>query len=301
MRNIPIGMVGDFTGDTSTFARLIKIITKDGQRLGYTTLDANLTFDDGSDVVTYLAANGVTPSRFESTGDLSVDNADIVGWVSETGLTEQQIRAGIFDYAKIIIYKVNYLNATPGRCVIEAAGRCGETKFTENSFSVEFRTKTQQLRQPIGDLYSLTCRVQFGSPQCGKPLVWTDGVVDSVDGVQPDLIFTGDVVVEPNGGYALGLVHILTGQNAGIDMEIESFDAGEITLQLPLPYAVAVGDEYRIRQDCGKTKEWCKDIHDNILNMRAEALTPVEDADKIQVPGAQLSGNLGAGSNSSTQ
>ncbi len=294
MRNIPIDMVADFQRDATTFCRLVKVVCKDGTRLAFTTLDSPLQFDDGVDNLLYSALNGIQPSRFETTGDLSVDNAEMVGWVQPEGITEQQIRAGLFDYARVIVYKVNYLNPAPGRMVIEQAGRCGQTKFSSSSFSVEFRSKTQQLRQPVGDLFSLTCRRVFGDAFCGKPVVWEEGTVTEVDPTQPDRAFTGDIVDEPNGGYALGVVEWLTGSNAGVQMEVETFAAGEVALDLMLPYAVEVGDTFRIRQDCGKTREWCRDVHDNILNMDAEPDTPVADGVAAQIPGGQTSGGTGA-------
>lgn len=298
MRNIPIDMVADFQSDATTFCRLVKVICKDGTRLAFTTLDAPLAFDDGEDSLVYSPLNGIQPSRFETTGDMSVDNAEMLGWVQPEGITEQQIRAGLFDHAKVITYKVNYLNATPGRMLIEMAGRCGETVFTDTSFKTEFRSKTQQLRQPVGDLTSLTCRVAYGSPPCGKELVWTDGTVTAVDPEAPDQIFTGTVVDDdPTVGYqaSLGVVEITSGANAGVEMELELFDAGTITLQFPLPYPLAVDDTYRVRVDCNKTLAMSI-LHGNVLNMRAEPFTPVSDGAAALTPGAQTTNGNGGSS-----
>jgi uncharacterized phage protein (TIGR02218 family) len=119
---------------------------------------------------------------------LAVDTAEATGVVTDTGITEQQIRAGLFDHARFWVYRVNYLDLSQGH-YIWASGSTGETKFTENSFSVEMRSKSQQMKQPISEMYTLTCTVAYGSPPCGKTFDWFDATVDTVDADEPDRIF----------------------------------------------------------------------------------------------------------------
>lgn len=300
MKNIPIALRNHLSLDATSWTRLLKVVCKDGTVLGFTELDADVTFDDGGGTLLYRADQGFTPERIQTTADLGVDNTDLAGWYSDTGITEQRIRAGLFDFARVWVYRVNYMDLSQGR-EIWAAGTLGESRYSETGWTTEFRSLSQQLRQPLCQLYSLTCRARFGSKPigtigapfterqpCNKDLVWATGTVTSL-GAEIDRIFTDSSRPEADGFYQPGVVEWLTGSNAGAQIEVYTFAADQFTLLLPMPYQIQNGDTYRVRQDCDKTFVMCKTRHNNTLNNRSEHLTPVADADSIMVPGAYIS------------
>lgn len=299
MKSIPLALRNHLALDATSWTRLLKVACKDGTILGFTELDADITFDDGGGPLLYRADQGFTPERVQATADLGVDNTDLAGWYSDTGVTEQKIRAGLFDFARVWIYRVNFLDLSQGREIF-GAGTLGETRFTETGWITEFRSLKQQLKQPICQLYSLTCRARYGSKPigtigaaiterkpCNKDFVWASGSVTSV-GAETDRIFTDTSRSEGDGFYEPGVIEWLTGTNAGSQIEVYTFAAGQFTLLLPMPYPIQAGDTYRVRQDCDKTFTMCKDTHNNTLNFRGEHLTPVQDADSIMVPGANI-------------
>lgn len=286
MKNIPIALQAHYDAEATTTAYLCRMACKDGTVLGFTSLDADITYDDGDGAVLYRADNGFHADRMQQTADLAVDNTDLHGWVSDIGITEKQIRAGLFDYARIRIYRVNYLDLPAGHEII-ATGTAGETTFSNGGWKLEFRSLTQQLKQPISKLYSLTCRAKFGDAQCKKEFVWVSGAVSAVNGTEPDRIFTDAAITQPDGHFRLGVVEWLTGDNAGAQMEVDAHASDTLTLSLPMPYAIKPGDGYRVRQDCDKTKEMCKGTHNNLLNMRAEPFIPL-DGGKSMIPGAEI-------------
>lgn len=304
-RTIPIALANDYAraDEGSTFAALVKVICRDGTRLAFTSLDAALVYDDGDDILTYSPDNGVTGSRLQSATDFSVDNAEYSGIVRDSGISEADIRAGLFDFARIIAYEVNYEALSHGHRII-CKGTAGETTFDESQFKIEFRSLTQQTKQPISTPYSLTCRARFGSKPigtvgaeiterypCNKDFVWVTGTVTSL-GTETDRMFSDASLPQSSGHFFPGVVEILSGNNQGVQMDVEEYagvsDGGEITLLFPLPYPLTIGTSYRIRQDCDKTKSMCKERHNNLPNMRAEHLTPVGDAGSIMVPGAYI-------------
>jgi uncharacterized phage protein (TIGR02218 family) len=286
VRNIPIALAADLSSDATTLCLLTKVIFKDGSRMGFTNLDSELTYNDGTDTLSYPPMNGFTPAQFELTADLTVDNTELVGWVVDTGITEAQIRSGIFDFAKLIVYQINYLEPSHGH-ILQLAGTAGETVFTENGWKVEFRSKTQQLKQPVNEVYSLTCRAKFGDARCGKPLVWVSGDVTSV-GAESDRIFSDTTIVEDDHHYDFGVVRFTSGNNTGFEVEVESQIGNEITLLFPAPFPIQVADEYEIRLDCTYEFSYCKDVHNNVQRFRGEHLIPVSDAGSDQIPGAQM-------------
>jgi len=299
MKSIPIALRNHLALDATSWALLMKVVCKDGTVLGFTTLDVDVTYDDGGGPLLYRADQGFMPERLEAAADLGVDNTDLQGWYSVDGVSKERIRAGLFDFADVWIYRVNYMDLFMGR-EIWAAGTLGESKYTSTGWTTEFRSLSQQLKQPLCQLYSLTCRAQFGSKPigtpgaaiterkpCNKDVVWASGTVTSI-GAETDRIFTDAGRSEPDGFYQPGVIEWLTGANAGVQVEVFQYAAKTFELMLPLPYPIQPGDTFRPRQDCDKTFAMCKDRFNNALNNRSEHLTPVQDADTIMVPGANI-------------
>jgi uncharacterized phage protein (TIGR02218 family) len=292
MKSIPIALQSHLDEDATTLCQLTRIETKNGTVYGFTDLDMDVVYDDGDGSVTYEAENGFTPSRMQASADLAVDNAELSGLVMDTGITEAQIRAGLFDYARVRVYRVNYQDLTQGHEII-AAGTAGETKFSANGWKTEFRSLTQQLKQPISKLYSLTCRVPFGSTQCGKTFTWVAGTVTSV-GANTKRQFTDTALTQADDYFVNGVVEWLTGNNAGGQMEVDTHASDALGLALPMPYAIQVGDTFQVRKDC--SKEWgdadngCL-FHwaaDRSLHFRGEPHIPIADGGQNMVPGAMI-------------
>lgn len=254
MRSIPVELADHYARRLTSLTRLFKMRTKEGAFLTFTQADHDITYDDGPDgPLSYPAMDPGNLSAFDFSASLGVDNAMLSGIINGARLTEQQIRAGILSHARFWVYEVNYLDLTQGHRIV-ASGFTGETKFSDNAFSVELRSKTQLLKQPIHESYEKTCTVAYGSPPCGKELEWINVTVVSVDTSEPDRIFT----ITPDSGwpvdniYTGGVLRFVTGQNAGAEVDIEEQDGSDIELMLPLPYVVAPGDEVEIRIDCNK-------------------------------------------------
>jgi uncharacterized phage protein (TIGR02218 family) len=300
MKTIPLALRNHMTLDATSWTLLMKLVCKDGTILGFTRLDVNVTYNDGGGDLVYTSDQGFTPERLQAAADLGVDNTDLQGWYALGGITEARIRAGLFDFARVWVYRVNFMDLSQGH-EIWAAGTLGESKYNETGWTTEFRSLSQQLKQPLCQLYSLTCRARFGSKPigtvgapfterkpCNEDLVWASGTVTSL-GAETDRIFTDTGRSEADGFYQPGVIEWLTGSNAGAQIEVYTFASDQFVLLLPMPYPIQIGDTYRVRQDCDKTFTMCKDRFSNTLNFRGENLTPVQDADSIMVPGANIS------------
>lgn len=292
MKSIPVALQSHMDGDATTLCLLTRIDCKDGTVLGFADLDVDIDYDDGDGTVTYKAENGgLSPQRMQASSDLSVDNTELEGWVSSGGITEAQIRAGLFDYAQVRIYRINYLSPSDGHEIV-ATGTAGETMFSANGWRTEFRSLVQQLRQPMSKLYSLTCRAKFGDAACGKSFTWVAGTVTAV-GAEADRLFTSGVAGAAD-LYNLGVVEWLTGANASGQMEVDDFGSGEFVLSLAMPYNIQIGDTFRVRKDCNK--EW--DDADNgclfhwaadrVNHFRGEPHIPVADAGASMIPGTEI-------------
>lgn len=303
MKQIPAALVSHYQLDATTTCLLTRVRCKNGTLLGFTDLDVDVVYDpaavdpggtgDDWGLLTHVAENGgLTMARMDAGADLTVDNTELSGVVNDTGITEAQIRAGLFDYAQVRIYRVNYMDLSQGHELV-AAGTAGETQFSENGWRTEFRSLVEQLKQPVIDLYSLTCSAKFGDAKCGKVFTWESGTVTSV-GTDTQRSFTADIT-PANDYYALGVVEWLTGANAGAQMEVDSNTGGAFNLSLPMAYAVAVGDTFRVRKDCNKVWDDASNgcsFHwgaDRANHFRGFPDIPVADGGASMIPGAQIS------------
>jgi len=278
MKRIPIQLQTHLQQPATTWCLLLQVQCKNGTVFGFTTLDADITYNDGAGEIIYRAANGLAPQRLQAAADFGVDNTDFGGVVTDTGITTQQIVSGLLDYAHVALYRVNYLNLNHGHEIV-MFGTCGQTRLYGNQFSCEFRSLMQQARQSISSVYSLTCRADYGDKRCGLPFQWYNAQVSAVNKDDPRRDFFSsdlDHFAAP-GLFDLGIIHWLSGANAGQETEIETHLVnGRLILSFPLGFAIKIGDQFRIRQDCDKTFDTCKARH-NAINFRGEHLTPIAD------------------------
>jgi uncharacterized phage protein (TIGR02218 family) len=299
---IPTALQTHLNQDGTTLCFLLKIEARDGTVLGVTSLDQDVAYDDGAGSVTYQAAIGVDQSAIESSSDLEVDNSEATMLLADSGtFTREKIEAGVLDYARFVIYRINWADTSNGHRIVQS-GVTGIAKNADGLAGViELRSLSQILKQNFITLYSRTCRNVFGSGgggscsgafECGFDAVslWQSHSVDTV-GSETDRIFEADStpsVSGPNGALAFvpGLIEWLTGDNAGGFSEVEAHSGTTITLRFGTEYTIQSGDTFRIRPDCDKAKRTCIDDYDNFVNFNGESEIPLGDESSNQTPGA---------------
>lgn len=283
MKTIPLALMTALAKPGRSTCFLIKAVCKDGTVMGFTSLDANVRLNDGIHEVVYSSRQQMQPQNMQQDINYTVDNTNLLGWFDEE--LEKLVVSGKMDLAELTIYRCTYQVLSNGVEVV-AYGNVGEVDFAENARGkrkIEFRSLMQQLKQVVNEMYSLTCRAQFGDERCKMPFVWETATVVDVD--DPHLIFTLDGVDQDDEWFDFGVIEFTSGDNVGATLEVETWKtSGLTTLSFVTPYPVQVGDELRIRRDCGKTFTDCKN-YDNVINMRAEHLTPVENS-SLMIPGA---------------
>lgn len=313
-RTIPSALQEHLDQHSTTTTRLLKIILRNGDVYGLSMLDRDIPYDDGQGVVTYRATTGFDPSTLSSDVGYSVDNAEGYALMGVSGITVDMVERGELDDAQWIMYLINFEDKqadgslTPRRHIILDAGDLGEVRTRYGMIWIpELLSYSMRLRQTIGSVWSRRCRAIFGSPAasqtgCGVNIapLWVNGTVVAV-GAETNRVFTGDLLYNSPGIVPFpGRVQWLTGNNAGKEFATEDIDGDTCTLNETTPYAIEVGDTYRIRPDCRKRyREDCIALWNNGPNFKGEPYIPVGDATQIQTPGGQLpnSGGWDGGTN----
>ncbi len=268
MKTISTALATHLSQETTTLATCWKLTRKDGVVLGFTSHDSDLVID----AVTYRAATGFTPSMIASSGNLAVDNLDVEGMLSDEAITETDIHAGLYDFAEIAIFQVNYSDLSQGKLRLRS-GWLGEVSYGSNKFIAEVRGLTQKLTKTLGELFSPACRATLGDARC-KVNLSTYTFTGSVTSVTSNSVFKDTSRAEQSGYFDYGVITFTSGANIGLKMEIKSFVDKVITLVMPMPFAVAVGDTYSMSAGCDKTFETCIARFDNAINFRGEPHLP---------------------------
>jgi uncharacterized phage protein (TIGR02218 family) len=248
--------------DLSTWTTCLKITRTDGQVIGLTELDKDLTINSK----TYTSASGYTPSNYSSTSTLSTNYADIEGLLGLAGVSRNQIRAGLFDFADIELFIYDYVAQEIVKSL--AIGNWGEATLFDNRYVAEFRSLSQRLQKTVGRLYTPHCTAQFGDARCKKD-VSGFSTTGTITHVSSRLVIRDSTKAAAAGYWNSALITFTSGANAGREIEVSSsLLDGTFTLFLPLSFPAQIGDAFTLRRGCDKQFQTCRDVYNNLANFR---------------------------------
>jgi uncharacterized phage protein (TIGR02218 family) len=272
MKILSAALTGHIENEVTTLASCWKLTLKDGSVLGFTNHSEDIVFEE----VSYKADTGFTRGAVESSADLSVNNSDIEGMLNSSAITEEDIMAGKYDFAELVLFMVNYADLTQGMIMLRR-GWLGEVSLVRNRFVAEVRGLTERLSKVIGEYYSPSCRTDFASGLC-KINAALYRVTGSISAVSNSQLFFDNTRAEAAGYFSQGKITFTSGLNDGLSMEVKTYTPGSIMLVLPMPYDVAVGDSYSLQAGCDKTFATCRSLYNNAVNFRGEPHIPGTDA-----------------------
>jgi uncharacterized phage protein (TIGR02218 family) len=268
MRRLSPELENHFGSEVTTLATCWRITREDGVELGFTDHDCSLVIDG----LEYDSISGFSPTTIESKSNMSVDNMEVEGLSFESKITESDLLAGIYDYAQIEVFMVNYEDLSQGNLLIKR-GHIGEVTLNKQMFRAEVRGLTQNLSQTIGDVYSPTCRAILGDMRC-KVNLDNFTTTTEVSNIRSNQVFSAKILNQAAGYFAGGEVRWLSGNNRLARMEVKEFVNGVVTLVLPMGRKIQIGDKFSIIAGCDKTKEACIAKFSNIINFRGFPDTP---------------------------
>lgn len=157
--------------EVTTLSTLWRITRSDAQKFFFTDHDVDIPFEGN----TYEAAVGYNRTSVENRVGLAVDNLDVSGFLDSSALTENDLRAGLFDFAEVRVSVVNWNDLSQGALKLRR-GRLGEVIFSDSGFfQTELRGLTQAYSQEIVELYDPECRADLGDARCRVPITPASG------------------------------------------------------------------------------------------------------------------------------
>lgn len=225
----------------------------------------------------YRYVPGFTASAALSSSIQGIQGLTVEMPEENTTITQDDLNAGVYTDAQIIIEYVNWADPQNGLMII-FAGVFGDNSNTdEGELTFEIQGKFTRNRQMLINTYQPTCRADLGDSLC---LFDIDGERRDfvVDTVISQSVFQTTELTQDDDFWKLGVVRFITGQNAGVSIEVmASLTAdGEISMFLPVPLPMQPGDTGEIWPGCDKTLRTCRDLFDNVVNFRGEPFAPQE-------------------------
>ncbi len=238
---------------TTTLATRWKITLTDTTVYAFTDHDTDLVIGE----ITYLSAVGYVPSAVQTNVELSPDNMDVMGIIDDAGISESDLLAGRFDYARIEVASVDYDDLAAGDQYAMVSGRLGKVIMKDGMFHVELNSLSSQLSQNVGRIISVACDADLGDTRCGYTLTTDNLTVTSVTDKRQ---FADSSISEDDAYYDFGKVTWVTGDNAGLTMDIKAYlqSGGSFALYEPMPETIQAGDTATVTVGCDKTPAQCK-------------------------------------------
>jgi uncharacterized phage protein (TIGR02218 family) len=224
---------------------------------------------------TYTPVDSVTPSAAESESDMSVDNMEIIGHIRANGIEDDDVKAGLFDGAKVWVFAVDWDKGVTAEGIVRLRrGWLGNIKQKDYQYTMELRGLTQKLTTQIVEMYTAACPADFCDTRCGLNIA-TYTHADTVATVTDNREFT---VTSTSTDCSHGHVLFTSGNNSGIAREIKSWDTPTQTVitHITFPFTINVSDTLNLYEGCGKDLSDCQG-YSNVDNFRGFPHVPHQD------------------------
>ncbi|MEY9560484.1 DUF2163 domain-containing protein [Sinorhizobium fredii] len=281
----------------ATLATCWRVERNDGVVFGFTSHREDLVWPGEPEVI-YRAKGGYTPSAVETDSSFAVDNMELEGILRDAGITDQDVREGLYDYAEVLVFKMDYKVPSNGRLIIKR-GNVGEFTLRDGVYVTEIRGLAQRLSRTFMRLVTPDCDAQLFDHRCRavRDGWYNTGTVTGGDG-RSVIEFTLAGTERVAGFFNDGLVSFTSGFGNGRFREIKahtkSGDLHRVTLFDATAWTVGVDDTIEIEAGCDKKWETCKSRFNNLLNFRGFPKVPGTDK-LLQYPDYAGGGGGGGG------
>lgn len=284
MKSISTALSNHLDQEVTTLASCWRIVRQDGREFFFTDHDRDIVFETN----TYEAESSYDRTAIKSGADFSVDNLEVAGVLDSEKITDQELRAGLFNRANVYIFVVNWADPSQGALKVRR-GWFGEVTLLGNGqFQTEIRGLAQALSHNFIEVFTAECRADFCDARCKLNI--TDYEIDTsvdVDSLTRDKIVLPVGFVVPAQGLDYGTVRFIDGENAGRTIEIIAYNAGTRTITLfeGASYPITAATLLKVAPGCDRSLARCK-FYNNVVNRRAEDYVPGND-ELMQYPDAQ--------------
>ncbi|OUR76601.1 hypothetical protein A9Q83_13590 [Alphaproteobacteria bacterium 46_93_T64] len=274
MKTLTPELDAHLNGEVTSLASCWYICRRDGAKTYLTDHDKDLMIDGNL----YRASEGYDRSALKGSSGTDTDEMELSGYLNSDWLSENDLRAGLYDFAEIRLFLVNWQEPTMGIIPLRK-GWLGEVSWSDGLFQAELRGLSNAFKRNIGRLYTPECTADLGDNAC-KVEIEASAVADMVSLVSSRNSFQLTNFEGEDGILNGGIVHFTSGSNLGQKLEVHRWrqDIKQIELFLPCPYDVQPGDTAVFYPGCDKRFVSCRDRYSNQINFRGFPYVPGLDS-----------------------
>ena len=195
MRNVS-GAMSTHLGGNTTLASFVKVKRLDKMIFGFSDIDRDIPFDlsDGDGEIVYEANNNYSRSNIKNTAGFKVDNLEITGFLDSDYMTQDDMRAGLWDLAEYKFFMLNYVDTSMG-AIKMTSGRFAKISAKEDEFNVELLGLMNRYSQTVVRPQVLNCLFDLGDVRCKIIMEPPDWLASTTYVVRPILNEgVGDVI-----------------------------------------------------------------------------------------------------------
>jgi uncharacterized phage protein (TIGR02218 family) len=273
MRTIPPALVAQLASGVTTLAHIWRVTRTDAEVFGFTDHDRVLTFDG----LVCEPALGARAGATEKSLGLEIDSGSISGALSSEALSEDELRRGLWDGARVEVFKVDWTDIAQRVHVF--TGRIGEVRRGALAFEAELRGLQAQLNAPVGRVFSRFCDAELGDLRCGKNLEASAfRGVGFVTQIKSNAAFRADgLEAFAEGWFTRGRLAWTSG--GGGEVTAHRLESGDAVFELldPPGSVLALGASFVVYAGCDKRLETCRTKFVNGVNFRGFPHMPGND------------------------
>ncbi|ABD45134.1 phage conserved hypothetical BR0599 family protein [Ehrlichia chaffeensis str. Heartland] len=267
MKNIDPELKQHLSSEVLTIAYCLQIILQNKKIIGLTNFDQNLIIDN----ITYETTPGLNIDILKYDA-ISGNSTKIETTINSNIIKEEEILSGLYDFATVKIFFVNYTNLTQGSAIL-FHGNIDKIILNNDKFTAEVKSTFNILSRNIGDLFSSSCRAQFCDNKCKlNKEAFTN--IHSITRVVSNQEFECINLINIDNYYTYGSIVFITGKNSNLTLEIQVHNKSYIKLYTPTPYKISINDRFSIVAGCDKSFTTCSNRFNNGKNFRGEPHIP---------------------------
>ena len=224
-----------------------------------------------SNSTVYKTDYGYQPTAFTASAAFSPSAIDIDGICAVGGVTRDQLASGVFDNARVYIFKCNFLAPVEDYEEI-VAGFFGKTTLEDDKYRIEGMSLIDALNQSVGPVYQASC---MHTPWDAGCTLNPAAVTGTLTNVPSAFIVRDSARSEAADHFGAGWIRFTSGNNAGLKaLEVKSYAAdGSVETFEPFYYPPQIGDAYEMRKGCRRRLADCQS-NGNIINFFAFTRIP---------------------------
>lgn len=140
-----------------------RLTRQDGQIIGLTDHDRALTVDG----LLHEPGAAVEAGEFSQSAGLKPGRAAAAGSLSADAIMEADLAAGIWDGARVDVYRVDWMYPELGAISVWSGYFSEITRAENGAFEAELISLKADLERPIGRVLQRRCDAELGDARCG--------------------------------------------------------------------------------------------------------------------------------------